>query len=124
MNKIFSSRETHPPAWDEAWDKGWVLPAMSCPVEATIIAEKFDFKVCSAFGRIPFNSLVRVALDYEDVTVSKFLNGISNIRNDLTRGFREFDLLKGKRETVAEASPYSEEKSITNFGRHCKIDSL
>ena len=94
-----------------AWDGEWVLPAISCQMDATIIAEKFDFNICKTFGKITFYSWVRFSLGYEDAVVSRFLDGMSNSRNDLARYFREFDPPKGKWEAVAEASLYYFQKS-------------
>ena len=92
------------PSTPPAWDGEWVLPAISYPTDATIIAKTFDENVCKAFGRINFYSFVRIALGYEDADVSRLLDGASNSRNDLARCFRESTLPRSKGTAVVEAS--------------------
>jgi hypothetical protein len=71
------------------WDGKGILSAMDSLIDATAIAEKLDCITCSTFCKFSLDTWARYMLGYKDPAVSKFLNDVSNSRNDLAQRFRE-----------------------------------
>ncbi|KAM3066228.1 hypothetical protein ACMFMG_012131 [Clarireedia jacksonii] len=58
-------------------------------LEPNILAERIDFETRIAFTRIPYTAWIWFALGYKDTATCCFLDTISNIRDNLSRDYRQ-----------------------------------
>lgn len=72
------------------WDGKGILSAMSSVADPNIIAEELH-RICSTLHGFPLEILVRHILRYDEPTISSYLDGVSNSRDDLARQFKRAD---------------------------------
>ena len=78
-----------PPSCPASGDLQWTAPRAFAVMDAGGIAEAFDKEICAVFCRVPFEDWVRAALGYTSHSVTRLVDGVSGVRQELAQYFTE-----------------------------------
>jgi hypothetical protein len=88
--EIFGLLGPKPLSSSMIWDWKWTPPIVSSMEDTARVAEVIDFNVCRMFCKIPFWAWVRAWLGHEEDFVTCFMEGVSNISNELYQYLQKF----------------------------------
>jgi hypothetical protein len=77
---------------------------MSSELDASEVAKKLDFGICSTFGMIPYVAWTAWALEYTEVAIDAFMDEVCNFRNEVSLRLRELGQSDWKWQLLEDAS--------------------
>ena len=103
------------------WGCEWTMPSTDSMMDAKQLAVDINSYISTAFRKVPFTELARAACGRTSDTLTSLLDGISNIRNELSRLVQECPHLRNKYKLIEKASPtrtLEEASGINIFDRN------
>lgn len=103
--EIINSRSLTPPTREWNWDG--VCSALISSTDISIVAEELDAQIHSMFCTFAFEDWVAWCHGYQNDAISKFLDTVFNVRNDLAQYSRQDAIMADRLLLLHKASFYS-----------------